>query len=136
MDSITHDVSEYWLNQTKTLILTNLVSVNSLNDTMKKSLSTLYNQVTLENSLESFNLAKQIITEPDRNNFIIRNEWFKNIIMAIFICNLIMIIIGYLPLSGAYYDKYIKPIVYGGIVVGGILLYIYLLFYIINSGNI
>lgn len=133
MDAI---INEYYFTQSKLFIQTHLISSKNINSIIKENLIALYNQITPENSLESFDKAKLLVIEINTNNLIELNCWFKNILMMLIICGLIMIGTGYLSTFQPYYDKYIKPIAYSVLLMGCTWACIYSILYLIVFAHI
>jgi hypothetical protein len=94
MDSITPIVNEYWLNQAKLFIQQKLVLGNGLNDTVKDNLAILYNQITSENGAESFEKAKQIITEMHKIRGIEIDKQIRNITAGLLIVAFLIAVPG------------------------------------------
>lgn len=108
MEQVSQITNEYWFTEANTFIRKNIASNNFLNDTLKEKLAMLHSQLTLNNSVEIFNQANQVIIRNHKDNFSKYNGWLGNSILIIIIFMSIMNGIGYVPKYRAYYDNYIK----------------------------
>ena len=91
MDQITPIVNEYWFGQAKKFIQTNLVSTTGLSDAVRAALAELYNQITIENGLDSLDKARKIINEMHKINGIELDKKMGNISMGVLITGLLII---------------------------------------------
>lgn len=122
--------NEYYFTQSKLFIQTHLISSKTMTIPIKENLITLYNQITIDNGLESLDKAKQLVEEINTNNLIDLNSWFKNILIILLICGLILFSTKYTLIFGAYYDRYIKPILYSVVLMELVWLCIYSILYV------